>query len=85
MKNVIHRKQLPVNFPISFIGVIMLTLDRFQVPGWVWGSAMTVVLIVLICFIYVKSTENPIELQLEKLKGDKVDGNTRTSQQGFHS
>jgi hypothetical protein len=36
----IKGKYLPIKLPFAATGVLLLTLDRFDAPGWAWGGLL---------------------------------------------
>lgn len=61
-RKVIARQSLPAKFPFSFTGVVCLLLDRFNVPSWAWGVAITILVIYWIIIIVSILTEEEIKV-----------------------
>lgn len=61
-QKVVALKSLPMRLPILSTAVCYLLLDRFHVPGWAWGVAATIVVIVWIIAIISMVQSEHVEL-----------------------
>lgn len=61
-KNVISRKLLPAQFPLSSYAVIWLLLDRFKVSDIWLGVYWTIVILSVISFIISIGKEKEVNL-----------------------
>ena len=55
-------KNLPVSMPVSFTLTILLGLDHFHAPGWVWGVAGTLLVVVWVILLYLKMQQEQIDV-----------------------
>lgn len=65
-KKVIARKFFPTHIPITGTLAWGLALDRFHVPGWVWGAWATLWGIVWIAVLYSAFYQDEYEPVLGK-------------------
>ena len=61
-RNVISRKNLPTSSPVTFVAVLYLLLDKFNAPGWVWGSVGLLMLFIFIAWITSMVTDTQIDI-----------------------
>ena len=66
MRKVIHHNNFSRKFPLTFFLVVYLFLDKFKVPGYVWGIAGTVALIAFVGFITGLNEQQEIDIFEEK-------------------
>ena len=63
MKNrVIAFKNLPSRPPIVLTAVTWLLLDRFKAPGWMFGAAGVVMLLLSVAVVVGCSTEEKVDI-----------------------
>lgn len=67
MRYVISRKNLPSHPNITSWGVVMLLLDRFDAPGWMWGASGLLMLIYMVGWLVVLKEEKEVDV-FEPLK-----------------
>lgn len=60
--NVISYKNLPAKMPVTQSIVFCLLLDRLQVPGFVWGIAISMIVIWWIIAIYVFFYQKTVDI-----------------------
>lgn len=58
----IKRTNLPVNAPVLLTAVTFLLMDRLRAPGWVYGVAGTVLVILWISFFVSFFTEKEVDV-----------------------
>lgn len=49
----ISRKNLPTKIPTTTFLLWVLALDYWNAPGWLWGVAITIMVIILLSTIYI--------------------------------
>lgn len=62
---VINYKNLPARIPLTTLIVWYLVLDKWGVPGWLWGVMGMVAVIVVIAETYKFFTQQLIDLREE--------------------
>jgi len=63
MRSVLAWKNMPLRWPIGLSWLLYLTLDIYNAPGWLWGMAITLVIILFAGVMYDKMNSNIIELK----------------------
>lgn len=71
-RKVIKSKYLPSRIPTIPTLSIVMALDYWNAPQWLWGVMLTLLGIVWISVIYQKVTEEEIELIETAPNGQKV-------------
>lgn len=61
-RQVISVKNLPTRLPVTFTMVLGLLLDRYDAPGWMWGAAGAILLLIWVVAVIGKVYENSVEV-----------------------
>lgn len=61
-RKVISPKNLPTRLPVTFTMVLGLLLDRYDVPGWMWGAAGAIMLLIWVAAVISKVYEDSAEV-----------------------
>ena len=59
---VVHTKNLPFKMPLGSTIILGLLLDRLQVAGWIWGVAITLIVIYWVLWIVSVWTKEYIDI-----------------------
>lgn len=61
-RRVISRANLPVRLPVWQTVTMVLVLDRFGAPGWLWGVAVTLVAIQWVLTYVIHRGEEAVDV-----------------------
>ena len=62
MHNKISRQNLPANPPTTFTLILLLGLDHFHAPGWMWGIVCTLLFVLWAAVLYTMSQCKEIDI-----------------------
>lgn len=69
MRLVVSPINLPIRAPISFTGVCLLILDRYQAPPWMWWTVSILLGLLWLGFLSSFLNQHPVDiLTREKLE-----------------